>query len=321
MDYKDYYKILGVDKKASQAEIKKAYRKLAVKYHPDKNPGDKPAEDKFKDIAEAYAVLKDPEKRKQYDRLGANWKNYQQADGDFDWQKWTRASGGRPGGGGRVHFEGDLGDFFNAGGFSDFFQQFFGGGFAGGQPGAQGARSQRRFRGRDYKADLQLSLEEVYSGTTRMITLDGDKLRVKIKPGVRDGQTLRIRGKGGRGSHPEASGDIYLNIRVAPHPRFTRKGDDLHVDAPVNLYTAVLGGKANISTLKGNMKINIAKGTQSGKVLRLKGLGLPDYDRPRQHGDLYAKVLVRIPEKLSADEEKLFRQLARLQQRAHGSAA
>lgn len=320
MDYKDYYKTLGVSKSATQDEIKKAYRKLAVKYHPDKNPDDKKAEEKFKDVAEAYEVLKDPEKRKHYDELGANWKYYQQQEaqgGGFNGNPFGRASRG----GTRVEFEGDLNDLFGGRGYSDFFESFFGGSFsnasAGGstysQPGFGG------YKGQDYEAQVIISLEEAYQGTSRVLSLDGKKIRIKLKPGVSDGQTLRIKGKGAPGTQGGPAGDLYLKVQVFNHPTIERKGDDLYVDVPVDLYTAVLGGKTHIDTLKGQVSINIPKETENGKVLRLKGLGMPVYQQADRYGNLYAKVNVMLPKNLSDKETKLFEQLKEMRE-AHSYA-
>ena len=245
MDYKDYYKILGVDKKATQDEIKKAYRKLALKYHPDKNPGNKAAEEKFKEISEANEVLSDPEKRKKYDELGSNWKQYENAGapggGYYQW-------GGSPGGGrSRVEYEGDLGDIFGGGaGFSDFFKQFFGGSYdTGGFQSAgrgRGSRQQRSVKGQDYQAEMSITLEEAYNGVSRIINVNNEKLKINIKPGVADGQILRVKGKGSAGQFGGQSGDLYLTIKIHPHYLFTLKDNDLYCDVPLDIYTALLGG-------------------------------------------------------------------------------
>ncbi|WKN30423.1 J domain-containing protein [Porifericola rhodea] len=303
MNYKDYYKILGVDKSASQDAIKKAYRKLAVKYHPDKNPDNKEAEEKFKDIAEAYEVLKDPEKRKRYDELGANWKYYQQHGPDPGWGSF----GGRPQGS-RVQFEGDLNDLFGNSGFSDFFESFFGGfgGSAGRRSGGFGF--QQAFKGQDLEAQISITLEEAYHGATHLIHVNGQKIRIKLKPGLEDGKTLRIKGKGGPGQEGGPAGDLYLHVSVSPHQQFERKGRDLYTDLPIDLYTAILGGKVEVNTLKGKIKINIVEGTENGKTLRLKGLGMPVEDSDTK-GDLYAKVMVNLPKNLSEEERKLFEKL------------
>lgn len=303
MEYKDYYKILGVDKRASQDEIKKAYRKLAVKYHPDKNKDNKAAEEKFKLINEANEVLGDPEKRKKYDELGENWRQYEYAG--------ARPGGGRPGNGrgGPFTFEGDFGDFFGQGsggsGFSDFFEQFFGRGAAGGAK--QGART-AAFKGQDYQVEMEITLEEAYHGTSRLIELDDEKLRITTKPGAYDDQQLRIKGKGGKGSKGN-HGDLYVRINVTPHPRYTRKTDDLYATHSIDLFTAVLGGSTIVDTLSGQVKVKINPGTQSGKTIRIKGKGMPVYGKANIFGDLYVQLQVHIPETLTDRQRELFEQL------------
>lgn len=315
MDYKDYYKILGVSKNATQEEIKKAYRKLAVKYHPDKTQGDKNSEERFKEVGEAYEVLKDPEKRKKYDQLGANWKQYENAGygggaGGFDFSQF----GGGPAGDGRTyHFEGDIGDMFSGtggGGFSDFFNAFFGGGGRT-QPGSSG-RQQRPRKGQDLQGQMEISIYEAYHGTSRILNVDGKKLRVTIKPGSYDGLELRIKGKGGSGSGGGANGDIYIKIRVQPDNQYKIDGNNLILKTDVDLYTAVLGGKAEINTLTGKLNVPIPKGSQSGSKLRLKGKGMPVYGKTGQYGDLYVQLNVVIPKNLSQEETKLFKKLKEL---------
>lgn len=304
MNYRDYYKILGIDKSASGDEIKKAFRRLAIKYHPDKNPNNKQAEEKFKEINEANEVLGDPEKRKKYDELGENWKQYEQAHrgktDDFDWSKWQNQ-----GGGGGYHTYTTGGDF-SEGDFSDFFSNIFGGGFQ-----SRSGRPRAR-KGQDMKAEIQISLEEAFHGTTRQLQVDGETLQIKIKPGVCDGQILRLQGKGGHGSGGGERGNIYMKVHIETHPHFERKGDDLYHDIPVELYTAVLGGKATIRTLKGTMKINIPKGTENGKVLRLKGLGMPKFGKENEFGDLYGKASIILPKNLSEKELELFKKLSEI---------
>jgi curved DNA-binding protein len=307
MEYKDYYKILGVDRNAEEKEIKKAYRKLARQYHPDVNPGDKAAEEQFKDINEAYEVLSDPEKRQKYDQLGSNWQQWQRMGrdpGGFDWSQWS--SGAQPGSGRtRVEYRdlGDLGDLFRGRDFSDFFQSIFGG---------MGAPQAHPRRGQDYTQPVEITLEEAFRGATRMIQKDGRRLEVKIPPGVRTGSKVRVAGEGGPGMAGGVSGDLYLEVTVLPHFVFEREGDDLRCEVTVGLYTAVLGGEVNVPTLSGDVMLKIPPETQGGRTFRLRGKGLPSLRHPQKHGDLYAKLRIQIPQKLSQREKELFRELASL---------
>ena len=298
MDYKDYYKILGVDKKASQDEIKKAYRVLAVKHHPDKNPDNKVAEEQFKLANEANEVLGNSEKRKKYDELGENWQQY---------EKQGNQQGENPFGdnqGGRYRYESNGNDDF--GGqtdFSDFFEQFFSGGARNG-----GGRTQNR-KGGDYETEMEITLEEAYQGTSRTIQVEGEKLRITTKPGSYNDQRLRIKNKGAKGSSEDNRGDLFVKIKVKNHPEFIRKGDDLYHTQSVNLYTAVLGGEVLVSTLSGQVKIKIAEGTQNGKSIRLKGKGMVIYDKKDVFGDFYLEIKVQIPDKLTDKQRDLFEQL------------
>jgi len=308
MDYKDYYKILGVSKNASADEIKKAYRKLAVKYHPDKNPGNKEAETRFKEISEAYEVLRDPEKRKKYDQLGSNWNQFQGADaGGFDFSQF---GGGRRGKS-STYFSGNMDDLFgdSDSGFSDFFNAFFGG--FGGSSGGFHQQAQQ-VKGKDLRSELSISLSEAYHGTSRLLNVNGQKIKINIKPGAYNGQELRIKGKGGKGRNGGADGDIYLNIKVLPEKNYTVHGNDLILKTDVDIYTAVLGGKLNINTLSGKLNINIPKGTQNGTKLRVKGKGMPVYGKSGTYGDLYLQLNILIPTNLSKKEEELFRQLMKM---------
>ena len=306
MIYKDYYKVLGVEKGATPAEIKKAYRTLAKKYHPDKARGDKAFEEKFKEINEANEVLSDPVKRKKYDQFGADWKRYEEAGarpGGFDWSKYASDSGGqarRTGAGGHDTAYSDVD-------ISDFFEMLFG------QRRSEGSgRRSVVIKGEDFQTETTLSLEEAYKGTARLIRLDGQTIKVSIKPGIADQQVLRIASKGGRGMNGGPAGDLFLVVRIEPHPEFMRKGNDLERDLPVDLYTAVIGGTTQMKTLRGNVKVNIPKGTPNGKELRLRGLGMPVYGKKNEFGDLLLKVEIVLPSHLSEQEMELFRKLAAL---------
>lgn len=312
MEYKDYYKILGVEKSASQADIKKAYRALAKKFHPDKTKGDKAAEEKFKDISEAYEVLGDKEKRQQYDQLGANWRQFQQGGAGGQYHR-------QPGGGFQGGFsQRDMNDMFGGGGggFSDFFEQFFGGGGAGFKQGAAGGARARK--GQDYQAEAEITLQEAYSGTSRLLNVNNQQLRITIKPGVASGQTLRIKGKGGPAVGGGENGDLYIQVNVKPDPDFERKDDDLYTSLSLDMFTAILGGDAHVKTMSGELKLKIPAGTQSGKTLRLRGKGMPVYNRPDQHGDLYVKIDIKLPTNLTKEEQSL---LERLRELRHEKAA
>jgi curved DNA-binding protein len=297
MEYKDYYKILGVAKNASEKEIKAAFRKLARKHHPDVNPGSKEAEARFKEINEAYEVLGDKAKRKRYDELGANWDAFGRGAGPG--QPW-------PGGGVRVDFE-DLG---GAGGFSDFFRTFFGGGGFGGFGGAGGAEEAFNPPS-DAEGEVDLTLAEVFRGTTREVTVGSRRrVEVKIPPGVRDGSRVRVAGEGGRGGGGKR-GDLYLRVRVLPDPTFERKGDDLQTTVRVPLTAAVLGGEAQVPALEGPIGIKIPAGTPAGQVFRLRGHGLPKLGGRGERGDLLATLAVDLPRTLSPRQKELFEELRR----------
>ncbi len=312
MEYKDYYKILGISKGASDKEIKQAYRRLARKYHPDVNPSDKNAQEKFKEINEANDVLSDPQKRQKYDTLGANWQQYEQyqragGQGPFQW--------GGQGGQYRTVTPEELSSLFGGmgdgdlGGFSDFFRTFFGGGFTGASTRAQA----RPRRGQDIEQEIDISLEEAYRGATRLVDKDGRRLEIKIPAGVKTGSKIRYAGEGMPGS--AGAGDLYLRVQVAPHPTFERVDDDLHCEIPVDLYTALLGGETPVPTLKGQVVLKIPPETQAGKVFRLAGQGMPKLNESNSFGDLYAKVRVVLPEHLTPAERELFEKLAKMRQR------
>jgi curved DNA-binding protein len=320
MDYKDYYKILGVERNADEKEIKKAYRRLARQYHPDMNPGDKAAEARFKEINEAHEVLSDAEKRRKYDELGQNYQRWQQAGGPaggFDWSEYVAGGRGQsaPGsgpGGVRVDY-GNINDLFGSDqGFSDFFQAIFGG--AGGA-----TTTTRRTAGRrpsaappqDYEHEIEVTLEEAYRGGQRVLDVDGRRLEVKIPAGVKTGSRIRMAGEGPAAAPGSVRGDIYLVVKVLPDPIFERRGDDLYTEISVDLFTALLGGEARVPTIGGTVALKINKGMQSGRTIRLAGQGMPKL-KSSERGDLYARVRVMIPEKLSEREEELVRQWAQL---------
>jgi len=336
MEFKDYYSTLGVAKAATEKEIKQAFRKLARKFHPDVNPGDKAAETKFKEINEAYEVLGDPAKRKKYDELGANWRMYEQAGaaggaGPFP-GGWNVNVGGAPGGGYRTMTQEEMEEMFgDSTPFSDFFTTFFGGGFEGAGAGAGAARGARGGRtrqraGRDVEHELELTLEDAFHGTTRRLALTHDgharTVDVRIPAGVGDGSRVRVSGEGEHGVGGAASGDLYLRVRLASHPVFERKGRDLYAKVPVPLTTAVLGGEAEVQTLAGKpARLRIPSMTQNGQVFRLKGFGMPAVGKTNERGDLYARVDVQMPTQLSSEERAHYEALAKLSGGAANSAA
>jgi curved DNA-binding protein len=299
MEYKDYYKILGVDKKASSAEIKKAYRKLAMKCHPDKAKGDKTAEEKFKSINEANEVLSDSEKRKKYDELGSNWQNYEQSGG---------AGYANQGQGGYQQYSGDFEDMFANSGYSDFFDAFFGG---GGKSRRGGGRSVSTM-GQDMQAMIEITLREAYSGTSKVFNYNGQSIKLNVKPGISDGQVLKLAGKGGAGIRGGQAGDLLITIKIIPDAVFDRKGDDLYANLNVSLYDAVLGGKVEFEMIKGKVKIDIPKECSVGKIFRLAKLGMPKYGKTGESGDLYLTVKIELPKNLSAKETALFNELKKL---------
>jgi curved DNA-binding protein len=312
MDFKDYYATLGVPKTASEKEIKQSFRKLARKFHPDVNPGDKAAETKFKEINEAYEVLGDAGSRKKYDELGSNWRMYEQAEAQGQpspFGGWSQPGGGT---GYRTMTPEEMNEMFgDSNPFSDFFTTFFGSG--GGR--ADGARPRSR-AGRDVEHELQLSLEDAYTGTTRRLRLDRDgqqrHVDVRIPAGVRDGSRVRVPNEGEQGSGRGAAGHLYLRVRIAPHPAFELKDKDLHVSVPLPVTTAVLGGEAEVRTLGAKpARLRVPPGTQNGQVFRLKGYGMPATGGG-DTGDLYARVDVRLPTELSAEEREHYAALARM---------
>ncbi len=329
MNYKDYYKILGVKKGASKDEIKKAYRQLARKHHPDVNPDDKGATKKFNEISEAYEVLSNDENRKLYDQLGPDWKKYKRAEeqggakqGDFNWNQWARSQGGPNRGQAYTQTEND---FFGGGDFSDFFEQVFGGGsFQRGQqrqrrtrPGADFRDSAYKWgtetitqRGKDINAELEITLEEAYNGTEKSVRVNKNQMKIKIPRGIADGRRLKLKGRGQPGSGGGEAGDLYIKVMIKPHDVFTREGDDLYTTVDVGLYQALLGGVIKVPTMTGNVKIKVPPESQPGKVMRITGHGMPVFQSDNKKGNLYATLQVKLPEKLTDNEKKLFRELA-----------
>jgi DnaJ-class molecular chaperone len=329
MEFKDYYSTLGVAKTANAKELKQAFRKLARKYHPDVNPNDKTAEAKFKEINEAYEVLGDPEKRKKYDELGANWRAYEQAGAGagqgFDPSQfggWNVHFGGGSGGGStggyRTVTEDEMREMFgDQNPFSDFFNTFFGGAMGGSdEPGRRGTRVRARGprKGRDVEQELELPLEDSYTGTMRRFSIKHDgharTVDVRIPAGVGEGSRVRVAGEGEQGANGGQAGDLYLRIRQTPHSRFERKGRDLYTHVSIPLTTAVLGGEADVPTLSGkSLRLRIPPTTQIGQTFRLKGHGMPVTGKPDEHGDLYATVDVQLPRELTAEQRQHFEAL------------
>jgi curved DNA-binding protein len=330
MEFKDYYQTLGVAKGATEKEIKQAFRKLARKFHPDVNPGDKSAEAKFKEINEAYEVLGDPDKRRKYDELGANWRLYEQAQQQgqgfpggspfgFGGQEgaWTINMGG-PGGGYRTMTEEEMQELFgNEDPFSDFFRTFFGGGAAREGEGRARGRASRAQKGRDIEHGVELTLEEAYHGATRRVSIkEGGHARsidVRIPAGVKDGSRVRAAGEGAAGANGGAAGDLYLRVHVRPHAVFERKANDLHTKVGVPVTVAVLGGEAQVPTVTGSVRLKIPEGTQNGQVFRLKGHGMPEIGKTENRGDLYAAIEVQLPRALTKEQRQHYEALHRLE--------
>lgn len=321
MEYQDYYRTLGVGKSASPEEIRKAYRKLARKYHPDVNPNDEHAEESFKQINEAYEVLGDAEKRTKYDRFGADWSRYQSGGGDpsgFDWSQWFGQGGpGGPAGGSYSEYV-DLNDLFGqsgqrGSGFSDFFEVLFGGGGGGRAGSPLGARGPSlTLNGRDIEQRVEIPLEEAFHSTSRIVQLNRRRLEVKIPAGVRTGSRVRVAGEGQSGRNGGRPGDLYLVVTVRAHPTYLRQGDDLRVTLPVDLYTMVLGGEVQVDTLAGRVSLTIPAETKAGQSFRLRGRGMPLLRDPSKHGNLYVEIDPVIPQDLTDEERGLFAQLAAL---------
>lgn len=283
MTYKDYYQVLGVRSEASTEEIRAAYKKLAVQYHPDRNPGNQAAEDRFKEISEAKEILLDPAHRQRYDALRQQYLYRQQMQ-----QQQARRPRDTPP---PPEPEEDYS-------FSAFFEDIF------------GARRQGPRRGKHYEANVKVTLDEAYRGLTDVLSFEGRRLRVRIRPGIRDGQTLRIKGQGGPGQQGGSNGDLYLTVKIKPHALFERQEHDLYHEATVGLYDWLLGSKVEVPSFSGTKRISIPAGTQPGERLKLRGLGMPHYDQPDRFGDLYVRLNLRLPTRLSEEERALVQQLA-----------
>ena len=313
MAFIDYYKILGLDKKAAQEDIKKAYRKLARKYHPDLNPSDQDANKMFQQINEANEVLSDPEKRKKYDEYGEHWKNAEQYEQAKQSQGQRGGSnpfqGGATGGYTSNDFEGFGDAHFGAGGFSDFFESMFG--------GAGGARagSSRKFKGQDYQAELQLNLRDAYTTHKQTLTVNGKNIRITIPAGIANGQIIKLSGQGAPGVNGGPNGDLYITFNIASDPQFKRLNDDLYVTKELDLYTAVLGGEVTADTFDGKVKLKVAAGTQNGTKVRLKNKGFPVYKKDGEFGNLFITYLIKIPTTLTEKQKELFTELQNLAQK------
>jgi len=308
MDFKDYYKVLEVDKKAGEDDIKKSYKKLAKKYHPDVNKNPE-AEKKFKDISEAYTVLSDPEKRRKYDNLGSSYNSFTQRGGNedgFDWSQWYNSQAQAQSQQNSPRSGQTINDIFdNGGSVSDFFDRIFGGGtknpFANKMPQPQ--------NGEDYEMAVELTLEEAFTGTARLLTISGEKMELKFKPGTKSDQVLKISGKGYPGKNNGKNGDLIIKIKVLEHNKYERDGDDIKMEALIDVYTLILGGEAKISTIGGQLKITIPAESQNGKILKLKGQGMPLYSDNNKRGDLYLKLIAKLPAKLTERERELLEEI------------
>lgn len=303
MKFIDYYKILGIDKKATENDIKKAYRKLARKYHPDLNPDDKVAETKFKEINEANEVLSNSENRKKYDKYGKDWKHADQFEQQAKQQQ--QYQGGSP--------------FGNAGGgnyseeeFSDFFGSMFGGGGGSQFGGARSGGRSRSFKGQDFNAELNLGLKDVYETHKRTLTVNGKNIRLTIPAGVANGQSIKIKGQGGEGVNGGPKGDLYIKFNIANHSHFKRDKDNLYSDVTIDLYTAVLGGEVVVNTFDGKVKLKVKPGTQNGAKAKLKGKGFPVYKKEGSYGDLFIAYQIKTPTNLTEKQKELFEELAKL---------
>ncbi|MCP9199449.1 J domain-containing protein [Gramella sp. GC03-9] len=301
MEFIDYYKLLELERSATQADIKKAYRRLARKYHPDLNPNDKDAQNRFQQINEAHEVLSDPEKRKKYDEYGKDWKHAEQ----FEEAKRQQAAsgggfGGGFGGGQSYSYSGSFDDDT----FSDFFEQMF-----GGRARAEGAHRGRHFKGQDYNAELQLRLSDVYESRKHTLTVNGKNIRLTIPAGVENGQTIKIKGHGGPGVQGGPKGDLYITFNILNDTSFRREKENLYSTEEIDLTTAVLGGEIQVKTFDGRVKLKVKPGTQNGSKIKLSGKGFPKYKKPNQFGDLYVTYKIKLPAQLNEKQKELFREL------------
>jgi curved DNA-binding protein len=304
MEFIDYYKILELDKNASEADIKKAYRRLARKYHPDLNPNDAAAKKKFQEINEANEVLSDPENRKKYDKYGKDWKHGEEFEKAQQQQQRQRSQQGFSGGEEYFSGAGSENDF------SDFFESMFG--------GRAGRKSQQtKFRGQDFNAELQLELKDVYQTHKRTLTINGKNIRLTIPAGIENGQTIKIANHGGEGINGGPNGDLYITFSIINHTKFRRDGNNLYADADLDLYTAVLGGEITTDTFDGKVKLTIKPETQNGTKVKLKGKGFPVYKKEGEFGDLFITWQIKTPTNLTEKEKELFSELAKL--RTHGN--
>lgn len=292
MAFIDYYKILGVDKNATESEIKKAYRKLARKYHPDLNPNDSVAEKKFKEINEANEVLSNAENRKKYDEYGKDWQHAEEFEKAKQQQYYQQNR--------QQHTTGG----FSESDYSDFFESIFG------SQRSQGSRI--RYKGQDFNAELHLTLNDVYSTHKRTLTIDGKKIGLTIPAGVKNNQVIKIAGKGGKGINGGPNGDLYIRFIIADHPKFKRDRNDLYTTANISLYRAMLGGEVIVDAFDGKVKLNVKPETQTGTKVKLKGKGFPIYKKEGEFGDLYVTYNVKLPSKLSDKEKELFKELSKL---------
>lgn len=298
MEFIDYYKILGLDKNATADDIRKAYRKLARKHHPDLNPNDKEAHKKFQQINEANEVLSDPEKRKKYDQYGKDWQHADEFERARQQQRQYQSANR-----GQQEFSGD----FGGEDFSDFFSSLFGGG-----NGGRSRNRQTKFRGQDFQAELHLKLRDAYNTHQQMLTVNGKNLRITIPAGIENGQKIKLKGHGGPGISGGPNGDLYITFQIADDPMFKRLGNDLYATSEIDLYTAVLGGETTVDTFNGKVKLKVSAGTQNGTKVRLKGKGFPVYKQEGHFGDLYITYQVKIPVNLTEKEKQLFTELSKL---------